>query len=397
MPIETQSKRFPVRVWGMDVNNKPFTMQAHARDITSRGARLDGDFRIKVGDTIGIQCGDEKARFMVTWVGEPGSSNENCIGVQCVEEKYIWGTIPISLAASNGNDKPGSSGLAAVIPILSNRRSNERYHCNGGVDLRSRNSAIAVYTKLADISRGGCYLELLTPFATGEELDLEVNLPDFKLKLCAMAVVRTSHHMVGMGVEFTEIAPEMRSRLETVIQKLESLQSGDASFSPPPKPIALSVAEPRLEKREIHLTKPSGLATQPASLSDHTPDHNAEKISQLQRAAMELHLLELSLTTQDVGSSLLAGFCEALGHARALVTLAAQWMELQKQGKDPFRIMPAMTNESVCMTTAILALISVDVDALAINFETEGLDLLLSAVAELNKRLSRGSLPAAHR
>ena len=70
----------------MDINGKPFTQNASSVDITRMGARLQGvTCRIQHGDIIGIQHGNDKARFRVIWVARPGSRNEGQVGVHCVE------------------------------------------------------------------------------------------------------------------------------------------------------------------------------------------------------------------------------------------------------------------------------------------------------------------------
>ena len=61
-----------VRVFGMDAEGRPFSRNAHTRDISDRGARLSGlEATLLVGDVIGVQLGDRKARCKVIWVTGP--------------------------------------------------------------------------------------------------------------------------------------------------------------------------------------------------------------------------------------------------------------------------------------------------------------------------------------
>jgi hypothetical protein len=85
--------RLPVRVWGMDMNGKMFSIHAHTIDITPVGARLEGIWRpLYRGMNIGIECGGRRARFRVAWVGKLGTGKGGEIGVQCIEPgRYIWG------------------------------------------------------------------------------------------------------------------------------------------------------------------------------------------------------------------------------------------------------------------------------------------------------------------
>src|SRR5437868_15531928 len=83
--------RLPVRVWGMDLNEKPFTANAETVEISALGARLTGIASVKEGEVIGIQYEGNKARFRVVWVGEPGSERAGQIGVTCLDNsKCIW-------------------------------------------------------------------------------------------------------------------------------------------------------------------------------------------------------------------------------------------------------------------------------------------------------------------
>jgi len=61
-----------VRVFGMDAVGRPFSRNAHTLDISDRGARLSGlEAKLLVGDVIGVQLGDSKARCRVIWVTGP--------------------------------------------------------------------------------------------------------------------------------------------------------------------------------------------------------------------------------------------------------------------------------------------------------------------------------------
>src|SRR5437868_10751868 len=63
-----------IRIWGMDSAGRPFSSQARTIDITRTGARITGiDHICQKGDVIGIQHGEQKARFRVVWVGNPRS------------------------------------------------------------------------------------------------------------------------------------------------------------------------------------------------------------------------------------------------------------------------------------------------------------------------------------
>src|SRR5260370_35195622 len=56
------SADIPVRVWGMDVDGKPFFQSATADNLSSEGAQLCHiNHSLTIGDAIGSQHGDKKA------------------------------------------------------------------------------------------------------------------------------------------------------------------------------------------------------------------------------------------------------------------------------------------------------------------------------------------------
>ena len=56
----------PVRMWGMTADGHPFSQHARAQNISADGALLSGvENELKVGDVIGVQCGDKKTSMLV--------------------------------------------------------------------------------------------------------------------------------------------------------------------------------------------------------------------------------------------------------------------------------------------------------------------------------------------
>lgn len=72
--------------------------------------------------------------------------------------------------------------------------------------------------KLTDLSLGGCYLEIVSPFPMRTRVILSMRIADLEMQ--AEGVVRVMHPEVGMGVEFTRKTVEQREQLEKFIQTL---------------------------------------------------------------------------------------------------------------------------------------------------------------------------------
>ncbi len=74
--------------------------------------------------------------------------------------------------------------------------------------------------KLTDLSPGGCYVEMSSPFPVGTRVSLSIRLAKFESQ--AQGVVRVMHPEVGMGVEFTRTTDQQHSQLEKFIQNLKT-------------------------------------------------------------------------------------------------------------------------------------------------------------------------------
>lgn len=69
----------------MGSDGKPFNQKATTLDITHDGARLEGLPQLEVGEIVGLQYEQDKARYRVVWVGEVGGKREGQIGLQVVQ------------------------------------------------------------------------------------------------------------------------------------------------------------------------------------------------------------------------------------------------------------------------------------------------------------------------
>jgi c-di-GMP-binding flagellar brake protein YcgR len=80
-----------------------------------------------------------------------------------------------------------------------------------------------VRCKLTDLSLGGCYLEVSSPFPPRTRIVLSMRAGGLELRV--EGVVRVMHPEVGMGVEFTQSTAEQQSHVEKFIQTL--MKAGD--------------------------------------------------------------------------------------------------------------------------------------------------------------------------
>jgi len=75
-----------------------------------------------------------------------------------------------------------------------------------------------VHCQLTDLSLGGCYLEISSPFPVSTRVTLSMSAGSVELR--AEGVVRVMHPDQGMGVEFTQTTPQHRQALEKFLSVL---------------------------------------------------------------------------------------------------------------------------------------------------------------------------------
>jgi DNA-binding response OmpR family regulator len=85
-----REERLPLKlsalVWGTRRDGSMFLERAQTLNISSVGARLKGlSTTLYPGAVVGLQHGDNRARFEVVWTGEPGSESDGEIGLRCIE------------------------------------------------------------------------------------------------------------------------------------------------------------------------------------------------------------------------------------------------------------------------------------------------------------------------
>jgi hypothetical protein len=207
-PEPRETADLPVRVWGMSAEGRPFSQSARAQNISTEGALLSGvESELKVGDVIGVQCDDKKARCTVVWVMNTGLIKKNQVGVKLVaDQECPWKS---HLVREN---EP-----AVVAP--STRRRWERHKISFPLELRDERVGTPMRISATDVSGNGCYVETIMPLAAGTALRL-----DFWMQsehMTAKAVVRTCDPGVGMGIEFTGLVQADKERLQRYLDGID--------------------------------------------------------------------------------------------------------------------------------------------------------------------------------
>jgi c-di-GMP-binding flagellar brake protein YcgR len=109
--------------------------------------------------------------------------------------------------------------------------------------------------QLTDLSLGGCYLEISSPFPVASRVMLSMRAGEVEVR--AQGVVRVMHQDKGMGVEFTQTTPEHRAAVErflgvlsdnrTLLPELLVEPEGLESDASSTRPLAVEPDDPLLQ------------------------------------------------------------------------------------------------------------------------------------------------------
>jgi hypothetical protein len=196
----------PVRVFGMTAQGKPFVQKARTQNISRNGALIAGiDDALNVGDTIGVQVEQKKARFRVVWVSA-GLTGKYQIGLQMQGgQEPPWTTV-----------LPGQQVPSDRPPTKQRRRPRHRIFIN--IELRNEHTSSPLRVTATDISGNGCYVESMLPLPPGTHLRAQLCLGTERLT--TSAVVRTCDQGLGMGIEFVTLTPEQQDEVQRHLQRL---------------------------------------------------------------------------------------------------------------------------------------------------------------------------------
>jgi hypothetical protein len=90
-----------------------------------------------------------------------------------------------------------------------------------------------------------------------------------------------------------------------------------------------------------------------------------------------------------INVKVLLEFRNATERARQASAAVQQWLEAQKQGSDPYQLMPQVIRERVEMATELIKDVTHDLEGGDLEFDTPGLDELNKSVRRLAEHLAR--------
>ena len=122
-------------------------------------------------------------------------------------------------------------------------------------------------------------------------------------------------------------------------------------------------------------------------MSGSHSDPEGSLTSRLEAATGELQALEQLVKSGELDQRVLREFRNAVDHIRGTAWAVQQWVGLQGTG-DPYAVLPKLSAERVRRATQLINDIVLDVQAMDIGVETEGIKELFRAVEDLQRRLA---------
>jgi c-di-GMP-binding flagellar brake protein YcgR len=145
--------------------------------------------------------------------------------------------------------------------------------------------------QLTDLSLGGCYLEIASPFPASSRVVLSMRAGGVEVR--AQGVVRIMHPDKGMGIEFTQATPEHRAAVENFLGVL---------------------TENRTLLPEL-LVEPEGLEAEPRSAKSSLPDTDDPLLQLFYGESMTAEQFHEAMRKQRSIPHEVAGSASAAAHA----------------------------------------------------------------------------------
>lgn len=200
----------PVRIFGTDSSGQVFSAKAVTVNVSQQGIELSGvECRLNVDDTIGLTYGKNKSNFRVKWVGQPGTPKAGRVGLLNVSpDKPLW-DFPLPPAV-----------LDNFRVQFAEQRQHPRFKCQNSVEIHTQAGA-SFWATLADLSVGGCYIEMAIPLQPGNKVRVGIWIGE--IKVWADCEVAYSTPGCGVGLRFLRIAESDVERIRQFLAPLKSI------------------------------------------------------------------------------------------------------------------------------------------------------------------------------
>jgi hypothetical protein len=190
----------PIRIFGTDSSGQIFSEKVFTVNVSQQGVELRGvQAQPNVDEIVGVTYGVTKVHFRVKWVGQPGTPKAGHLGLLNLSpEKSLWDfeLPPPSFDAMTQEE----------------RRTSPRVKCINSAEVYPAGETAPIRTRTADLSAGGCFLEMPNPLPKGTQVRIAIWVGEFKLWTGGEVV--TSTPGFGIGVKFNEMTVQDKNQLK---------------------------------------------------------------------------------------------------------------------------------------------------------------------------------------
>lgn len=114
--------------------------------------------------------------------------------------------------------EPANFNKAVFSPA--DKRRSPRYKCEASAEIREKGKDSRTWAACKDISMHGCYVETATAYPVGTLLTMRIDAQNVRIQV--QAEVRVSYPHLGMGLAFTQMAEQDRTRLKEMLRTIAS-------------------------------------------------------------------------------------------------------------------------------------------------------------------------------
>ena len=132
--------------------------------------------------------------------------------------------VPSPSKSAPGAPAKVDAGLPRFRAEPGNRRTESRKPCTLGAEVFKTGTTVPHRCNLSDISTGGCYLEMPTPFPVGIRVEIQIRTRGSKVRIAGL--VQSVHPGFGMGVRFESLSTEQQKQLLQVLAEVGQSSQG---------------------------------------------------------------------------------------------------------------------------------------------------------------------------
>lgn len=202
-----QPIQVPVRIFGTDAKGAVFNQKVVTVNISRTGVEVaDVQAQPAIGEVLGLTYANHRAQFRVKWIGAANSPKAGHLGLQNIApEKPLW-DFPLPGPASDDHQ----AGMAE-------KRKNPRFRCQNPVEIHIKDGA-SFWGTVADLSLGGCYVEMPIPLQPGTKLSMGIWIEQTKIVVEGEVAHRTPG--LGVGIRFQNISEPDTDRIHRFLSNL---------------------------------------------------------------------------------------------------------------------------------------------------------------------------------